>query len=261
MMNRRSESFHSKTSDGTSRVTDVNVAIQELENVHMQDIVKLAHDMSIQHAKAMELQRKELEAKDARIENVVATLGKVLKEREYLKNELQRAGHQNVVMKMKQLALSERDMLKSIKDQITGKPSAAVQDRSVQTMDVQFADDKDSDGDDGSPALALHLGGKPLQVTSAATRLAVEGGAFREEIASAFKNIYESDASKGKKKAKAGQDWSFIELDSFKKEAVKLGTTFDAIVGDIKLPREWQRSLKVPAKAVTMHENLKFYID
>ena len=261
-MNRRSEPFHSKTSEGASRVTDVNVAIQELENRHMQDIVKLAHDMNVQHAKAMELQRKELEAKDARIENVVATLGKVLKEREFLKNELQRAGHQNVVMKMKQLALNERDMLKSIKDQITGKPSAAVQDRSVQTMDVQFADDKDSDSDDASPALAVHSGGKHLQVTSAATRLAVEGGAFREEIASAYKNIYESvNASKGKKKAKAGQDWSFIELDSFKKEAVKLGTTFDAMVGDIKLPREWQKSLKVPAKAVIMHKNLNFDID
>jgi hypothetical protein len=259
MMNRRSEAFHSKTSEGTSRVTDVDVAIRELESRHMHDIVKLAHDMNIQHAKAMELQRREVEAKDARIENVVATLGKVLKEREFLKNELQRAGHQNVVMKMKQLALNERDMLKSIKDQITGKPSAAVQDRSVQTMDVQFADDKDSDSDDASPA--ARLGGKPLQATSAAARLAAEGAAFREEIASAFKNIYDSDASKGKKKGKAGQDWSFIELDSFKKEAAKHGTTFDAIVGDIKLPREWQKSLRVPAKAVIMHQHLNFDID
>jgi hypothetical protein len=247
MMKRRTEPFQaSASSHSIPRPADLEGAIQELESRHMQDIVKLTHDMSVQHAKAMEVQRKELDAKDLRIENVVATLGKVLKEREFLKNELQRAGHQNVISKMKQAALSERDMLKSIKDQITGKPSAAVLERGTQTMDVQFADDKDSDSDSTSVVVP-----KSSQVISAAPLLDVKGGSVQGDLASAFKNIYDSDkTSKGKKKAKVGQDWSFIDIDAFTKEAMQQGTTFQAIVADIKLPKEWQKSLAVPPKAV-----------
>ncbi len=251
LMNRRTEVFQAKPSGGAAATADLNAIIQELESAHVQEIAKFAHDMNVQHAKASEAHRRELEAKDERIENVVATLGKVLKEREYLKNELQRAGHQNVIAKMKHAAVNERDMLKSIKDQITGKPSAAVQDRSMQTMDVQFADERDSDSDNAAPSVTAS-GCKSLQATTANLPLELNGVISHGELASAFKNIYETDqqSSKRKKKAKTGQDWSFIDLDAFAKEATQRGTTFDAIVRDIKLPKEWQKSLRVPPKSV-----------
>ncbi len=179
---------------------------------------------------------------------MVATLGKVLKEREFLKSELQRAGHQSIVLKMKQAASNERDMLKSIKDQIVGKPSAVMQDRAMQTMDVQFADDKDSD-EEGYPAFAATANIGSSRVTTAPSPLA----AMKGELASAFKNIYDADkTAKGKKKAKGGQDWSFMDIDTFTKEVLKQGFTFEATVGDIKLPKEWQKSLRVPPKAVIL---------
>jgi hypothetical protein len=249
-MNRKTEAFQAKPSGGAAATADLDAIIQELESAHVQEIAKLAHDMNVQHAKSSEAHRRELEAKDERIENVVATLGKVLKEREYLKNELQRAGHQNVIAKMKHAAANERDMLKSIKDQITGKPSAAVQDRSMQTMDVQFADERDSDSDNAAPSVAASVCNS-LQATAANLPLQLSGGIIHGELASAFKNIYEADqSSKRKKKAKTGQDWSFIDLDAFAKEAAQRGTTFDAIVRDIKLPKEWQKSLRLPPKSV-----------
>jgi hypothetical protein len=244
LKNRKLEPFVAQASEGAARMSDVNAAVQALESQHIQEIVKLTHEMNIQHAKAMEAQRKELEAKDMRIENVVATLGKVLKEREFLKNELQRAGHQTVIQKMKLAAAHERDFLKSIKDQIIGKPSAAVEDRGMQTMEVQFADGKDSDDDEANNGPS-----SPGHVTSALP-IAAKGGAFTGDIAAAFKNIYDKDDVAKKKKSKVGQDWTFMDIDAFSKEVAKQGMTFQAMVGDIKLPREWQKSLKVPPKAV-----------
>ena len=180
---------------------------------------------------------------------MVATLGKVLKEREFLKSELQRAGHQTIVLKMKQAAGNERDMLKSIKDQIIGKPSAVMQDRAMQTMDVEFADDKDSDEEDRVPAFAATAKIGSSLVTIAPSPLA----AMKGDLAVAFKNIYEGNKTeKGKKKAKGGQDWSFMDIDTFSKEVLKQGTTFEATVADIKLPKEWQKSLRVPPKAVIL---------
>ena len=244
LKNRKFEPFVAQVSEGGSRLNDVNAAVQALESQHIQELVKLTHEMNIQHAKAMELQRKELEAKDMRIENVVATLGKVLKEREFLKNELQRAGHQAVIQKMKLGAAHERDLLKSIKDQIIGKPSAAVEDRGMQTMEVQFADGRDSDDDD-DPTLG--------RATSSGSQPVVKGTSVTGEMAVALKNIYDKgDITKQKKKAKGGQDWSFMDVDAFTKEVVRQGMTFQAIVGDIKVPREWQKSLKVPPKAVIL---------
>jgi hypothetical protein len=186
---------------------------------------------------------------------VVATLGKVLKEREFLKSELQRAGHQSIVLKMKQAASNERDMLKSIKDQIVGKPSAVMQDRAMQTMDVQFAEDNDSDEEDCVPAFAATARIGSSRVATAPSPLA----AMKGDLASAFKNIYDADKTvKGKKKAKGGQDWSFMDIDTFTKEVLKQGTTFEAIVGDIKLPKEWQKSLRVPPKAVILPVRKQF---
>ena len=234
-------------SEGGGSISDVDAIMQDMENKHVQEIVKMAHDLNIQHAKAMEVQRKEVEAKDMRIENIVATLSKVLNEREFLKNELQRAGHQNVLMKMKHVAAGERDMLKSIKDQITGKKSAAVEDRGMQTMDVQFADDKDSGSDEEVGTASGDLRAAPKVST-------IKTGVAKGLLAETLKNIYEADTKsggKGKKRApKGGQDWTFMDLDTFKKELVKQGTTFDAVVADIKLPKEWQRSLKVGPKVV-----------
>ena len=239
-------------SEGGGSISDVEATMQDMQNKHVQEIVKMAHDLNIQHAKAMEVQRKEVEAKDMRIENIVATLSKVLNEREFLKNELQRAGHQNVLMKMKHVAAGERDMLKSIKDQITGKKSAAVEDRGMQTMDVQFADDKDSDSDEEVGAASG--GGDIRAAPKVSTIKAGVSGVAKGLLAETLKNIYEADTKsggKGKKKAaKGGQDWTFMDLDTFKKELVKQGTTFDAVVADIKLPKEWQRSLKVGPKVV-----------
>jgi hypothetical protein len=247
LKNRRFEPFAAQSSQSAPRATDVDALLQELESRHVQEIVKLTHEINVQHAKAEEAQRKELEAKDMRIENVVATLGKVLKEREFLKSELQRAGHHSVIQKMKLAAANERDMLKSIKDQIIGKKSAAVEDRGMQTMDVQFADDKDSDDDE-----AINVSAAQGITAPHASQPVVSGAAMKGDLAAAFKNIYDKDETlKPKKKnIKGGQDWSFMDVDAFTKEVVKQGMTFQAIVGDIKLPREWQKSLKVPPKAV-----------
>jgi hypothetical protein len=247
LKNRRLEPFTTQASQAAPGATDVNAALNELESRHIQEIVKLTHEINVQHAKAAEAQRKELEAKDMRIENVVATLGKVLKEREFLKSELQRAGHHSVIQKMKLAAANERDMLKSIKDQIIGKKSAAVEDRGMQTMDVQFADDKDSDDED-----AINVSAVQGITAPQSSQHVVPGAALKGDLDAAFKNIYEKDEKlKPKKKIiKGGQDWSFMDVDAFTKEVVKQGMTFQAIVGDIKLPREWQKSLKVPPKAV-----------
>jgi hypothetical protein len=217
------QSHAQEFTDGDGRITDVDAAMRALESRHRQQVVKMAHDMNIEHAKAMEAQRKEVEAKDTRIENIVATLGKVLNEREFLKNELQRAGHHNVIMKMKAVAAGERDMLKSIKDQITGKKSAAVEDRGMQTMEVQFADDRDSDSDgggegDAAAAAGVRRGGGSSRAGAAAAL--VKGGA-KGDVAAALKQIYDS-SEKGKKKgAKGGQDWGFMDVETFKKEVAR----------------------------------------
>ena len=169
-----------------------------------------------------------------------------------MKSELQRAGHHSVIQKMKLAAANERDMLKSIKDQIIGKQSAAVEDRGMQTMDVQFADDKDSDDEDAINVSAVQGITAPLASQHVVPGAALKGDIPVRDIDAAFKIIYEKDEKlKPKKKIiKGGQDWSFMDVDAFTKEVVKQGMTFQAIVGDIKLPREWQKSLKVPPKAV-----------
>jgi hypothetical protein len=252
LKNRKNEPFHAQMSAEAAKTTDLDSMLQELESRHVQEIVRVAHDLNVQHAKELEAKRKELEAKDLRIENVVATLGKVLKEREYLKNELQRAGHQQVIMKMKSAASNERDMLKSIRDQIIGKPSPALQDRSMQTMDVLFADDRDPDDDD-APAAASSAAERDSRKPSPAGWIDAVHGEIKGDIAAAFKNIYESDAAaaKAKKKPKSKYDWSFMDVDAFAKEALKQGMPFDTAVADITLPKEWLKSLKVAAKAVS----------
>ncbi len=74
LMNRKSSPFQSQACEGAARATpvgdDLNEMIQEIENRHVQEIAKLAHEMNVQHAKAVEAQRKEIEAKEMRIENV-----------------------------------------------------------------------------------------------------------------------------------------------------------------------------------------------
>ena len=64
-------------SEGGGSISDVEATMQDMQNKHVQEIVKMAHDLNIQHAKAMEVQRKEVEAKDMRIENIVATSLKI----------------------------------------------------------------------------------------------------------------------------------------------------------------------------------------